>query len=290
VRPALEDEVEGQVMAKPSLFIGSSHEGLDFARAARSLLAEDAEVTVWKEGFFRLGSTYIENLVNSLPRFDFAVLVFTPDDLVNSRQVEAFGPRDNVIFELGLLMGHLGRSRTFILHQGNANLKIPTDLSGVTTASYEWPRDDGNYKAAVGSACDSMREVIRDLGVSEAKTSRAITDLRSRQEEQAQDIKLLRFFIANFIGKYELMHLEGLETGKPYSFDNVRPTFEDELVRLRSLGLIDHIEGRGIVAMKQQGQGDLNDHFRITTLGMDYLKLRRETLSELNRRTEPDKK
>lgn len=272
-------------MAKPSLFIGSSQEGLEFARAARSLLAEDVEVTVWKEGFFRLGSTYVENLVNSLPRFDFAILVFTPDDLVNSREVEEFGPRDNVIFELGLFMGHLGRSRTFILHQANASLKIPTDLSGVTTATYEWPRDDWSYKAAVGSACDSMREVIRALGVSEAKTNRAITDLRSRQDEQAQDIKLLRFFIANFIGKYELMHLEALERGKPYSFDIVRQTFEDELVRLRSLGLIDHIEGKGIVAMKQQGKGDLNDHFRITTLGRDYLKLRRETLNELNSRS-----
>jgi predicted nucleotide-binding protein len=129
-------------MTKPSLFIGSSSEGIEFARAVRSLLTQDAEVTVWKEGFFSLGSTYIETLMNSLPRFDFAILVFTPDDLVNSREVEVFGPRDNVIFELGLFMGRLGRSRTFILHQADARLKIPTDLSGVTMATYEWPRVD----------------------------------------------------------------------------------------------------------------------------------------------------
>ena len=268
-------------MTKPSLFIGSSSEGLAFARAVRGLLTEDAEVTVWKEGFFSLGSTYIETLVNSLPRFDFAILVFTPDDLVNSRDAEVFGPRDNVIFELGLFMGRLGRSRTFILHQADARLKMPTDLSGVTMATYEWPRVDGSHRAAVGSACDSIREVMRALGVSEAKTAREISSIKSRQDEQAQEIKFLSFFIANFIGKFELMHLEGLERGRPYPFESVPWTFEEELVRLRSFGLIDHIEGKGIVAMKQERKGDLHDHFRITDLGKSYLDLRREMVSEL---------
>jgi predicted nucleotide-binding protein len=41
---------------------------------------------MWDEGFFRLGSTFIETLINESPRFDFAVLVPTPDDLVQSRQ------------------------------------------------------------------------------------------------------------------------------------------------------------------------------------------------------------
>ena len=268
-------------MTNPSLFIGSSSEGLEFARAVRFLLAQDAEVTVWKEGFFGLGSTYIETLMNSLPRFDFAILVFTPDDLVDSREVAAFGARDNVIFELGLFMGRLGRERTFILYQTDAGLKIPTDLSGVTMATYEWPRTNGNYRAAVGAACDSIREVIRALGVSEAKRDRDIRGIQSRQEEQAQEIKLLRFFIANFIGTYELRHLEGLERGRPYAFDGVPWTFEQELVRLRSFGLINHIKGKGIVAMQREGHGDLNDHFRITDGGKDYLKLRREMVNEV---------
>ncbi len=101
-----------------------------------------------------------------------------------------------------------------------------------------------------------------------------------RQSKQEQDIKLLRFFIANFIGKYELMHLEGLERGRPYPFDNVSWTFEAELVNLRSRALIDHFQGKGIVEMKKVGQGDLNDHFYITDLGKDYLKLRREMSNE----------
>jgi hypothetical protein len=49
--------------------------------------------------------------------------------------------------------------------------------------------------ASVGSACDNIREVIRALGVSETKMAREISDIRFHQEEQAREIKLLRFFI-----------------------------------------------------------------------------------------------
>ena len=90
-------------MARAALFIGSSTEGLDFARTVRSLLAEDAEVTLWNEGFFALGNTFIESLVNAQPRFDFAAVVLTPDDLVTSREVATLGPRDNALFELACL-------------------------------------------------------------------------------------------------------------------------------------------------------------------------------------------
>lgn len=55
-----------------------------------------------------LGSTFIENLMKAVARFDFAILVLTPDDIVQSRSKELAGPRDNVIFELGLFMGNLG--------------------------------------------------------------------------------------------------------------------------------------------------------------------------------------
>jgi hypothetical protein len=169
-------------MIKPSVFIGSSSEGLDFARAVRSLLKEDAEVTMWNEGFFRLGNTFIETLVNSLSRFDFAILVLTPDDLVHSRETETFGPRDNVIFELGLFTGYLGRGRSFVLHQAEAKLKLPTDLTGLTTATYLWPRGDKSHKAAVGAACDSIREVIRDLGMAPVRASKQVEQVQQRQD------------------------------------------------------------------------------------------------------------
>jgi hypothetical protein len=57
-------------MTQPSVFIGSSAEGKDFARAAREALDGDAEVTVWDEEFADVGHLFIETLVARAPRFD----------------------------------------------------------------------------------------------------------------------------------------------------------------------------------------------------------------------------
>src|SRR3954447_14498794 len=105
---------------RPSVFIGSSTEGLEYARAVRGLIQDAAEATVWNEGFFGPGTTIIERLAQEADRFDFAVVILTPDDLLASQarpDGEGLTPRDNVIFELGLFMGSLGRTRTFLLLQ-----------------------------------------------------------------------------------------------------------------------------------------------------------------------------
>ena len=274
-------------MAKPSVFIGSSTEGIEFARAIRSLLADVAEVTLWNEGFFRPGNTFIDTLVNALPRFDFAALVLTADDLVQSRDVESMGPRDNVLFELGLFMGRLGRARTFLVHQSRRDLKIPTDLSGVTAAVYEWPREDQNYRAAVGAACDGIREVIRDLGFAEAKTSRAITDLSARQQQQERQlseqrdaIRSLQFALQGIVTRYELDKLRGLVAEAPflcyYSDD-----LYNEMKRLRAMGLVGNHDSVGLGTIRGEYKDrdrkfDLKRYFFITAQGREYLRLRDE--------------
>jgi predicted nucleotide-binding protein len=69
----------------PSLFIGSSTEGLDVAREVELQLQRDAITTIWKDGVFGLGSGTLESLMKVLEQFDFAVMVLSPDDLVESR-------------------------------------------------------------------------------------------------------------------------------------------------------------------------------------------------------------
>lgn len=156
-------------MVKPSVFIGSSAEALDVARAIEFQLQRDAEITIWNQGFFPLGGTTLETLVNSLQQFDFAILVLSPDDFVVSRETPSQAPRDNVMFELGLFMGRLGRARTFIVFDESTRPKIPSDLAGVTAATFNGERADSNYIAAVSPACTLIRTAIRDLGFSETK-------------------------------------------------------------------------------------------------------------------------
>ncbi|HEU5245988.1 MAG TPA: nucleotide-binding protein [Candidatus Udaeobacter sp.] len=274
-------------MSKPSIFIGSSSEGLEFARAIRSLLADVSEVTLWNEGFFRPGNTFIDALVNALPRFDFAALVLTGDDLVRSREVQSMGPRDNVLFELGLFMGRLGRARTFLVHHSGADLKIPSDLSGVTAAVYEWPRDDQNYRAAVGAACDSIREVIRDLGFAEVKTARAITDLSAKQQRQERQlsehrdaIRFLQFALQGIVTRYELDKLRGLVREVPFACFYSDDLY-NEMKRLRAMGLVGNHEGVGLRTIRAEfknrnTQFDLKRFFFVTAQGREYLRLRDE--------------
>ena len=62
---------------------------------------------------FDPSKTTIENLEQNLDAVEFAVLVITPDDLRTKRETTSEVPRDNVVFELGLYMGRLGRTEPF---------------------------------------------------------------------------------------------------------------------------------------------------------------------------------
>ena len=101
---------------RPSVFIGSSSEGLRIAQAVQVLLDQVCEVEIWSQGVFGLTQGTLESLVLAIEQFDFAVLVLTTDDLTISRGVERPVARDNVLFELGLFVGGLGRDRTFMLY------------------------------------------------------------------------------------------------------------------------------------------------------------------------------
>lgn len=146
---------------KPRLFIGSSGEHLAAAYAVQENLDHDAEVTVWSQGFFQLSQSTLGSLIHSLKSFDFAAFIFAPDDVATIRGLENRVPRDNVIFELGLFMGALGPGRVFfIVPRGGDAMHLPTDLLGVTPATYDPGRSDANLVAALGAACNQLRKII----------------------------------------------------------------------------------------------------------------------------------
>ncbi|HWJ28025.1 MAG TPA: nucleotide-binding protein [Flavisolibacter sp.] len=261
-------------MNKPAAFIGSSTEGLEFARAIRSLLTKDVEISLWNEDIFHLTNTFIESLIAALPRFDFAILVLTPDDLVSSRGATSLGPRDNVIFELGLFMGHLGRSRTFIIHQSNTDIKLPTDLLAVTNATYEWPRIDESYISAVGAACDAIRRIIHDLGVSEKKTNKEVSNIKTRQENAEKRIKdaeaNITTLFAYTMSVSMFSNLKKLSTGNFGHFIN-NGGLRRELRHLRDIGYITSV---GHIGHLPEEGNNLSEFIKITPVGKKFVEFR----------------
>jgi predicted nucleotide-binding protein len=77
---------------------------------------------------FPPGKSNLESLVETAATLDFAALVLTPDDLIESKGKTMNSPRDNVLFELGLFMGRLGRDRTFVVYNRDVPIKLPSAL------------------------------------------------------------------------------------------------------------------------------------------------------------------
>ncbi|MFY0685347.1 MAG: nucleotide-binding protein [Balneola sp.] len=144
---------------KPRIFIGSSREGLDVARKIKNSLEYDAHVDTWADGIFdKPSQSYIEVLERAVEKFDYGIFVFTADDKIYTRGENKNVPRDNVIFEYGMFLGKHTRKKVFFIKPRGEDLKIMTDLLGITCLDYD--PTNSNLKSAVGAACDQIREII----------------------------------------------------------------------------------------------------------------------------------
>ena len=112
---------------------------------------------------FKASTFPIESLEQVLRTVDFAALVLSPEDTVVSRGTMTHAPRDNTIFELGLFMGVLGHSRTFLIYPEGIDIKIPTNLAGFTPLTYS-PEPEGNVPTELVAASGQMRISILTAG------------------------------------------------------------------------------------------------------------------------------
>jgi predicted nucleotide-binding protein len=207
----------------PTLFIGSSSESLDVAYAAQRNLEDVAEVVVWTQGIFELTKSYLESLLDALEDTEFGLFIFGADDLIKIRGSEMPTARDNVVFELGLFIGRLGRDRTFILMpKSSGDFHLPSDLLGVSTATFQPPSRPERLQAALGPACHDIRLAIRKHSM-----------LRNPASSNAQDLELL---LPVLIPEPDQKHLLNIADGKTKGYKG-RGSLRSELRHLRSLGI-----------------------------------------------------
>ena len=149
---------------EPHLFLGCSVEGLPIAREIQSALGHEKIVTqVWTDGVFHASRHATEDLLAVAEAQDFAALVATADDVTTSRHAEHPAPRDNVVFELGMFMGALGRERTVLVLPRDADLKIPSDFLGLKPLDYA-QGDPSTLASRLGPVAHSIRRLVMDLG------------------------------------------------------------------------------------------------------------------------------
>lgn len=135
------------------------------AKALQVNLEGTADVELWTQGVFELSFSYLESLIKEIGKVDFAALILTADDITKSRGRQRSAPRDNVLFELGLFMGKLGRHRCFFVYdeKDQSVLKLPSDLLGISAATYTL-HASGNLDATMGSVATKIARRIAKAG------------------------------------------------------------------------------------------------------------------------------
>lgn len=149
------------------VFLGSAKENLVPLQSIAGLLREEGlSVTLWNELKAPASSFFLDDLIQNITSFDFGLFLFGREDVLTSRGVAHDAPRDNVIFEAGLFMGRLGRSRTFVVTPaaGDRPLKVMTDLAGIQLVKYEQPSDPSQLAPVLRSASRELAAQMKKIG------------------------------------------------------------------------------------------------------------------------------
>lgn len=149
---------------KIRVFIISSADSLPIAREIQSAFAHDNFQTVlWTDGVFKVSSYAIQSLEDEVDRSDFAIAIAHPEDQTTIRGAQWPTARDNVIFELGLFMGRLGRDRAILMESREEKVRLPSDMAGLTTVPYRFA-PGADAASMMGPACNELRKHILAFG------------------------------------------------------------------------------------------------------------------------------
>ncbi len=96
------------------------------------------------------GKKIVENFSRDYADVVFAVVLLSPDDFgyakneaVTKRKLR---PKQDVVFELGFLLGNLGKGNVLVFFRECANFEIPIDFEGIKVAAFD---DRDSWKLAL---------------------------------------------------------------------------------------------------------------------------------------------
>jgi len=178
-------EIERPASPRPRLFVGSSTQGRPTAELFADGMAEIADVTLWSQGIFTPPLPNAEGVLDATRDFDFAAFVMAPGEVSPKPGGNRGAARDGIALQLGVFLGALGRQRTFIVCSTETMIELPSDLRGVTLATFR-PASHGNLSAALGCACTIVREQIRRLAPSAAPAKSSVRNARAQAPQVAR--------------------------------------------------------------------------------------------------------
>jgi predicted nucleotide-binding protein len=99
------------------------------------------------------GQTVVEKLASVRKEANFAVVLATPDDEGHRKRKahkKAFRARQKVVLHLGMMLGHLGRSKVAILIKSDVHMELPSQIHGLLYIPYK--KDVADAKVPLAKA------------------------------------------------------------------------------------------------------------------------------------------
>src|ERR1700733_11389556 len=148
------------MIPKPQIFLASASEATRELDALTILLGKGhwALIKPWDVALEFSGTSMLSALLKIVEEIDFAVILYTGDDVVRSKGTLRSAPRDNVLFELGFFLARLGPDRVLVVSPIKTP-KIPSNYAGYGTISY-----DPSYGPPEGYLVPAAREIHLRFG------------------------------------------------------------------------------------------------------------------------------
>lgn len=154
----------------PYVFIGSSAEKLKVAESLQVQLGNRKVLTRnWgQNGVFKYGSSNLDNLISMANDVDYACFIVDDDDIKISRGQEFSAMRDNVLFEIALFTGTLGKDNVFVICNRDNKPSFPSDYNGISTMEYQLLNHDldgslGVTAIEIRNIIDSHTNILEDV-------------------------------------------------------------------------------------------------------------------------------